>query len=207
MTMGGRIDRDTAYAVFRRTHVFRDLERRTMDDVLEQLKSIKMVFEDDDGFKRSKKGMNYFYENISMIPDEKTYIIRDISTRGIIGTLDESFVTTFADEPYAMFIAKGHTWRVIEIREDEILVERAKDIGSVPSWVGSDIPVPFEVAMEVGRLRRLQNFDDYPGDENSKRCVRDFIAVKKLATVSPSLTFPEPPTTALQSASISQNGI
>ncbi|MBO4552319.1 MAG: DEAD/DEAH box helicase [Candidatus Methanomethylophilaceae archaeon] len=179
MTMGGRIDRDTAYAVFRRTHVFRDLERRTMDDVLEQLKSIKMVFEDDDGFKRSKKGMNYFYENISMIPDEKTYIIRDISTRGIIGTLDESFVTTFANEPYAMFIAKGHTWRVIEIREDEILVERAKDIGSVPSWVGSDIPVPFEVAMEVGRLRRLQNFDDYPGDENSKRCVRDFIAEQK----------------------------
>ena len=179
MTMGGRMDRDTAYSIFRRTHVFRDMDRKDMDDVLEQLKSIKMVFEDEDGFKRSKKGMNYFYENISMIPDEKTYLVRDISTRGVIGTLDESFVTTFADEPYAMFIAKGHTWRVIEIREDEILVERAKDIGSVPSWVGSDIPVPFEVAMEVGKLRRLQNFDDYPGDENTKRCVRDFIAEQK----------------------------
>ena len=176
MTMGGRMDRDTAYAIFRRTHVFRDLDRKEMDDVLEQLKSIKMVFEDEDGFKRSKKGMNYFYENISMIPDERTYLVRDISTRGIVGSLDESFVTTFADEPYAMFIAKGHTWRVIEIREDEILVERAKDIGSVPSWVGSDIPVPFEVAMEVGRLRRLQNYEDYPGDENSKRCVKDFIS-------------------------------
>ena len=179
MTMGGRMDRDTAYSIFRRTHVFRDLDRKQMDNVLEQLKSIKMVFEDEDGFKRSKKGMNYFYENISMIPDEKTYLIRDISTRGIIGTLDESFVTTFADEPYAMFIAKGHTWRVIEIREDEILVERAKDIGSVPSWVGSDIPVPFEVAMEVGRMRRLQNYDDYPGDENSKDCLRDFISEQK----------------------------
>ena len=176
MTMGGRMDRDTAYAIFRRTHVFRDLDRKEMDDVLEQLKSIKMVFEDEDGFKRSKKGMNYFYENISMIPDERTYLVRDISTRGIVDSLDESFVTTFADEPYAMFIAKGHTWRVIEIREDEILVERAKDIGSVPSWVGSDIPVPFEVAMEVGRLRRLQNYEDYPGDENSKRCVKDFIS-------------------------------
>ena len=179
MTMGGRMNRDTAYSIFRKTHVFRDLERKQMDDVLEQLKSIKMVFEDDDGFKRSKKGMNYFYENISMIPDEKTYLIRDISTRGIIGTLDESFVTTFADEPYAMFIAKGHTWRVIEIREDEILVERAKDIGSVPSWVGSDIPVPFEVAMEVGKLRRLQNYDDYPGDEGSKECLKNFISEQK----------------------------
>jgi len=183
MTMGGRMDRDTAYSIFRRTHVFRDMERKDMDAVLEQLKSIKMVFEDENGFKRSKKGMNYFYENISMIPDEKTYLVRDISTRGIIGTLDESFVTTFADEPYAMFIAKGHTWRVIEIREDEILVERAKDIGSVPSWVGSDIPVPFEVAMEVGKLRRLQNFDDYPGDRNSKERVKEFIAGQKGYTV------------------------
>ena len=179
MTMGGRMDRDTAYSIFRKTHVFRDLDRKQMDDVLEQLKSIKMVFEDEDGFKRSKKGMNYFYENISMIPDEKTYLVRDISTRGVIGTLDESFVTTFADEPYAMFITKGHPWRVIEIREEEILVERAKDIGSVPSWVGSDIPVPFEVAMEVGRLRRLQNYDDYPGDGNSKDCIRDFISEQK----------------------------
>ena len=179
MTMGAHMDRDTAYSIFRRTHVFRDMERKEMDDVLEQLKSIKMVFEDEGSFRRSKKGMAYFYENISMIPDEKTYLVRDISTRGIVGTLDESFVTTFADEPYAMFIAKGHTWRVIEIREDEILVERARDIGSVPSWVGSDIPVPFEVAMEVGRLRRLQNFDDYPGDRNSKDRVKDFIAEQK----------------------------
>ncbi len=176
MTMGTHMDRDTAYSIFRRTHVFRDLDRKDMDAVMEQLKSIKMIFEDEGRFRRSKKGMNYFYENISMIPDEKTYLVRDISTRGIVGTLDESFVTTFADEPYAMFIAKGHTWRVIEIREDEILVERAKDIGSVPSWVGSDIPVPFDVAMEVGKLRRLQNFDDYPGDENSKRRAMEFIA-------------------------------
>ena len=125
-----------------------------MDSVLEQLKSIKMIFEDDDGFKRSKKGMNYFYSNISMIPDERNYMIRDISTRAIVGTLDESFVATFA-EPYAMFIAKGRTWRIIEMREEEILVEETGEIGSVPSWAGSDIPVPFDVAMEVGRVRRL----------------------------------------------------
>lgn len=174
MTMSGRVTRDEAYAVFRRTHIFRDLSREDMDGVLEQLKSIRMLFEDEEGFRRSKKGMDHFYNNISMIPDEKTYMIRDISTRSIIGTLDESFVMTFAEQ-YAMFIAKGRTWRIIEIREDELLVEETGEIGSVPSWVGSDIPVPYEVAMEVGRMRRLRNMDDYPGDDNSKRCVLDFI--------------------------------
>lgn len=175
MTMSGRVTRDEAFALFKRSYIFRDLKREDMDSVLEQLKSIKMIFEDDDGFKRSKKGMNYFYSNISMIPDERNYMIRDISTRAIVGTLDESFVATFA-EPYAMFIAKGRTWRIIEMREEEILVEETGEIGSVPSWAGSDIPVPFDVAMEVGRVRRLLNLDDYPGNEDAKQCIRDFVA-------------------------------
>jgi ATP-dependent Lhr-like helicase len=178
MTMSGRIDRDLAYKIFRRSNPFKTLQRSDMDDVLEQLKSIKMIFEDENGFRRSKKGMQYFYDNISMIPDERTYLIRDISTRGIIGTLDESFVASFA-EPYAMFIAKGRTWRIVEMREDELLVEEAKDVGSVPSWAGSDIPVPFEVAMEVGRLRRKMNLDKYPGDENCFKKVSEYINGQK----------------------------
>ena len=178
MTMSGRTDRDQAYKIFRRSSSFRTLARSDMEGVLEQLKSIKMIFEDENGFRRSKKGMQYFYDNISMIPDERTYLIRDISTRGIIGTLDESFVASFA-EPYAMFIAKGRTWRIIEMREDELLVEEARDVGSVPSWAGSDIPVPFEVAMEVGRMRREMDFDRYPGDEDCCRKVAEYVSEQK----------------------------
>lgn len=174
MTMNGRMDRDQAYSIFRRSHIFRDLDRKDMDEVLEQLKSIKMVFEDEDGFRRSKKGMNYFYSNISMIPDERTYFIRDIASRAIIGTLDESFVASFAEQ-YAMFIAKGRTWRIVEMREDEILVEEAREIGSVPSWTGSDIPVPFEVAMEVGRLRRTRDFKGYNGNRNSVDTITQYL--------------------------------
>lgn len=178
MTMSGRIDRDLAFKIFRRSHSFRTLSRSDMDDVLEQLKSIKMLFEDENGFRRSRKGMQYFYDNISMIPDERTYLIRDISTRGIIGTLDESFVASFA-EPYAMFIAKGRTWRIVEMQEDEILVEEVREVGSVPSWTGSDIPVPFEVAMEVGQMRRKMNLNKYPGDEGCFRKMKEYVGSQK----------------------------
>lgn len=174
MTMIGKTTREAAYKVLRRSDSFKTLEKKDLDDVLEQLKGIKLIFEDEDGFRRSMKGMDYFYSNISMIPDERTYLIRDITTRGIIGTLDESFVATFA-EPFAMFIAKGRTWRIVEMREDELLVEETKDVGSVPSWTGSDIPVPFEVAMEVGRMRRKRNYDKYPGDENCRARVKAFL--------------------------------
>ena len=175
MTMMGSVTKDQAFRAFSRAHPFRNLKRTDMEDVLAQLESIKMVFVDGDSFKRSRKGMNYFYANISMIPDERTYAVRDIGTRAVIGTLDESFVASFAEE-YAMFIAKGRTWRIVEMREDEILVEEVRDVGSVPNWVGSDIPVPYEVAMEVGRLRRLRNFGDYPGDEGCRRVLERYFA-------------------------------
>jgi ATP-dependent helicase Lhr and Lhr-like helicase len=174
MTMVGKTSRDDAFKMVKRCSIFKDLERKKMDDVIEQLKSIKLIFEEDEGFYRSKRGMNYFYNNISMIPDERTYLIRDVATRRIIGSLDESFVATFA-EPFAMFIAKGRTWRIVEMREDELLVEETKDVGSVPSWAGSDIPVPFEVAMEVGRMRRKRDFEKYPGDQGCYECISNYL--------------------------------
>ncbi len=176
MTMAGGTTKEEALGIFNGAEPFKDLTMADLEDVLAQLQSIKMVFVDDDGrFRRSRKGMAYFYDNISMIPDERTYLVRDIGTRAIIGSLDESFVASFAEE-YAMFIAKGRTWRIVEMREDEILVEEAREVGSVPNWVGSDIPVPFEVAMEVGRLRRLRNYSDYPGDEGCVEVLEKYFA-------------------------------
>ena len=186
MTMSGGFQPDEAYALVCRAHPFRTLSRKDFDDTIEQLKSIRMLLEYDGVIKRSRKGMEYFYNNISMIPDEKTYLIRDIATRGIIGTLDENFVATLeAEEGAALFIAKGRTWRIVEQREDELLVEEARCIGNVPAWVGSDIPVPFEVAMEVGKLRRMREFDRYPADENAVRTVNEYFDEQEEKWVMP----------------------
>jgi ATP-dependent Lhr-like helicase len=163
----GRVDKEWAFSTVKRAYPFRNLIRADFDAVLGILAELHILWNDESGFRKKTTGMKHFYDNISMIPDERTYRIRDVSSRGIIGTLDESFVATYA-EPYATFVARGRTWRVVEVSEEEVIVEQVRELGATPSWVGEEIPVPFEVAQEVGTMRRLLALDIYPGDDDAK---------------------------------------
>lgn len=170
----GRVDKAWAFSTITRSHPFRNLKRKDFDEVLGLLAEIHIVWNDESSFRKKTTGMKHFFDNISMIPDEKTYRIRDVSSRGVIGTLDESFVATFA-EPYATFVTRGRTWRVVEVLEDEVVAEQIRELGATPSWIGEEIPVPFEVAQEVGAMRRLLALDIYPADEGAKSELRDWV--------------------------------
>jgi ATP-dependent Lhr-like helicase len=162
-----RVDKDWAYSTVTKAYPFRGLLRKDFDEVITLLGDLHILWNDPATIRRKTTGMLHFYDNISMIPDEKTYKIREVTSRKIIGTLDESFVATFA-EPYSTFVARGRTWRVIELMEDEVIVEEVREIAATPSWVGEEIPVPFDVAQEVGAMRRLLVLDPYPADDVTK---------------------------------------
>ncbi|MEM4700293.1 MAG: DEAD/DEAH box helicase [Candidatus Nezhaarchaeales archaeon] len=96
----------------------------------------------------------YFFSELSMIPDEKSYLVIDASTNSPVGTLDEAFVAEYG-EPGIKFVFRGSLWRLKSIASDCIYVEPADDpTGAIPSWVGEEIPVPLSVAQEVGQIRR-----------------------------------------------------
>ena len=173
-----RIDKERAFEVLTRAYPFRNLLRADFDAVLMLLSELHMIWNDEDSFRRKTTGRRYFYDNISMIPDERTYRIRDVSSRAMIGTLDESFVASYA-EPYATFVARGRTWRVVEIGEDEVLVEEVPEIGATPSWVGEEIPVPYEVAQEVGAMRRTLPLDLYPLDADARNEIQSWVEDQK----------------------------
>jgi len=173
-----KVDKDWAYSVIRRSYPFRSLLKADFDEVLRLLAELHILWNDEMTFRKKTNGMRHFFDNISMIPDERTYRIREVSSRKVIGTLDESFVASYA-EPYATFVARGRTWRVIEVSEDEVMVEQVREIGATPSWIGEEIPVPYEVAQEVGAMRRLLPMDLYPADETTKKEVVDWVARQK----------------------------
>jgi ATP-dependent Lhr-like helicase len=112
-------------------------------------------FEDKVALKpRSTKEMyTYYYETLSMIPDQKSYLVVDETKDMPIGILDEVFIAEYGD-PGVKFIVRGSVWRITSVYGDKIYVKPVVDpTGAIPSWVGEEIPVPFSIAREVGRVR------------------------------------------------------
>jgi ATP-dependent Lhr-like helicase len=104
--------------------------------------------------RRLKALFTYYFGKLSMIPDEKQYLIVDETNDDAIGVLDEAFVAEYA-EPGRKFIVRGSPWRMTSIKGDKIYVKPIRDpTGSIPSWVGEEIPVPYEIGQEVGAIRR-----------------------------------------------------
>jgi ATP-dependent Lhr-like helicase len=176
MTLERKMDKDEVFRIVTAAVPFQHLAKEEFERVLRLLHSLYRVWvrDEDGGLGRKRRGFAYFYENISMIPDERTYPIRDITTRGIVGTLDENFVVTYLAEG-ARFIVRGRPWRLVEIQEDEVLVEPSGMEGAIPHWIGEEIPVPYEVAQEVGRLRASLDRSPYPCDEATFKRLSDFI--------------------------------
>ncbi len=156
---GGEISARGAYEVVTNAYPFRDLAQETFKQVVRELNSnyILWLEEEADRIEKSGGTWQYYYRNLSMIPDEETYEVFDIASGSQVGTLDERFVVNFA-EPGASFIQRGDMWRISEIDEDKERVEVSPiedPTGEVPSWTGQEIPVPYEVAQAVGELREV----------------------------------------------------
>lgn len=158
LTMGyGELSAMKAYEIITRAYPFRELAKSTFKEIIEELSTTRVVWLDreEDIISKRNGSWQYFYSNLSMIPDEATFDVHDIAGGSQIGTLDERFVVNFG-EPGEIFIERGQMWRITEIDEEEQTVEVTpveNPTGEVPSWTGQEIPVPFEIAQDVGRIR------------------------------------------------------
>jgi len=143
------------HTLFRRAYPYRELAYEDVERVAVELAEHGLIWLEGEMVRRRRRCMPYFYENLSMIPDERRYTVHDVVSRRPIGTLDEVFVATI-EQPHAVFISKGEVWRIVDIDHEhmEVRVEPVSGEGDVPDWVGEEIPVPYAVAQEVGRLRR-----------------------------------------------------
>ena len=148
------------YDLFKNAYPYADLTLEDIERVLTYMHSrfprlAWVSFEDMLAIKprRTKAMYEYYFGNLSMIPNEKKYLVVDETSESAVGILDEAFMAEYG-KPGVKFIIRGSPWRIINVSSDHVYVKSVDDpTGAIPSWVGEEIPVPFEVAQEVGWIR------------------------------------------------------
>ncbi|NJE62366.1 DEAD/DEAH box helicase [Thermococcus sp. 21S7] len=157
-----RLPRERPYEIAKRAYVYRDLSWEDYLDVLRVLEDARLIgYDEESGLLYLRRGaFQYYYENLSTIPDEVSWRVFDAGSGHVIGRLDESFVMDL--EEGMDFVMNGRSWIVLKIDDEARLlkVRESKSLESaIPSWEGEMIPVPFSVALDVGRLKRELSFD------------------------------------------------
>lgn len=145
---------------FKRAYPYKDLTEEDVAKVFTYMHTrfprlAWVSFEDQLALKprRTQPLYEYYFDNLSMIPVEKQYLVIDDSTSSAVGVLDEAFVAEYA-KPGVKFVIRGSPWNIVHVYGDKIHVKPVQDpSGAIPSWIGEEIPVPFEVSQEVGRIR------------------------------------------------------
>jgi len=146
--------------IFRNAYPYKDLTIEDIEKILrymhERFPRLAWVsFEDKVALKprRSKALFEYYFGNLSMIPDQKQYLVVDESSDSAVGVLDEAFMAEYG-KPGMKFIIRGSPWRILRISGEKVHVKPVDDpTGAIPSWIGEQLSVPFEVAQEVGSIR------------------------------------------------------
>ncbi|HJX23711.1 MAG TPA: DEAD/DEAH box helicase [Candidatus Bathyarchaeia archaeon] len=178
----GTVELDWLYHNVIRAYPYANLATDDLLLTVQQLEDERILrFKEGRLYRNFKKAFQYYYQNLSMIPDVKTFLVKDFSSGRKIGSLDQEFVARNG-QPGVEFIMHGQTWKVIGVEEEKsaIIVEPVpQSIGAIPSWEGEIIPVQFEIAQGVGRLRESLSRDPYSSvsnlDDESRRKVLQLI--------------------------------
>ncbi len=141
--------------VVRRAFPYSQLEEAELEKVVEFMRKMGYLRRDDQTLFRTSRTRMYYYENLSMIPDERRYQVVDLTNQQSVGILGEEFMLTMAHVGLN-FIVKGRVWQMKQITDDgKVYVLPINDpTAAIPGWDGQILPVPGELAVRVGEYRK-----------------------------------------------------
>jgi len=150
--------------VVRRAFPYSQLEDGELEKVVEFMRKMGYLKRDDQTLYRTSRTRPYYYENLSMIPDERRYSVIDLTNQQSVGILGEEFMLTMAHVGLN-FIVMGRVWQMKQITDDgKVYVLPVNDpTAAIPGWDGQILPVPGALAVRVGEYRKRidQLLDDH----------------------------------------------
>ncbi|MGA2664931.1 MAG: DEAD/DEAH box helicase [Nitrososphaerales archaeon] len=150
----GSLERGEVLARVRRAYPFRDLTGETFQRVVEYMGQLRKLRADGTRLSMTRGTREYYFQNLSMIPDETRYLVIDLANNQSVGILGMEFVLLRA-KVGLHFILKGRVWQIEKIADDRKIYVTSTDdpLAAVPGWDGEMLPIPYGLAQKTGALR------------------------------------------------------
>jgi len=152
------IKKEYAFDLIQKAYPYSTLTEQEFSRVTSFLEKMRYLRIDDAFLSRTGRTRQYYFENLSTIPDERRYQVIDVSTQQPVGILGEEFMMTKA-KIGLHFIVKGKVWKIEQITDDaRVYVTPVEDpTAAIPGWDGELLPIPVALAQRVGHLRSEVN--------------------------------------------------
>jgi len=179
MDSEGSLELSQAKSIIKRAYPYQDLENDSLDKVIEFMRKMGYIKRENDTIYRTSRTRFYYFENLSMIPDERRYMVVDLTNQQNVGILGEEFMITKA-RIGLNFIVKGRVWQIKQITDDgKVYVLPINDpTAAIPGWDGQILPVPRALATKVGAYRATV-------EQNIAQHTAKSTSVEKLSQVWP----------------------
>ncbi len=196
IAISGQIHEKTLFEMIKKSHPYRNLQYKDFKDILDYLSGKYISLEDRSIYakiwhdeetgmigKKGRMSRVIYMINIGTIPDE-SYVTVKVGDQPI-GKIDESFlerlkrsdVFVLGGEKYEFLYAKGMVAFV------NASVQRQP---TIPSWFSEMLPLSFDLAMEIGRLRRLmeEKFNNNRTEKEILEFIHEYLYVDENAARS-----------------------
>src|SRR2546426_1657881 len=156
MDSEGSLELSQAKNIIKRAYPYQGLEDDLLNKVIEFMRKMGYLKRENDTLYRTSRTRLYYFENLSMIPDERRYMVVDLTSQQNVGILGEEFMITKA-RVGLNFIVKGRVWQIKHITDDgKVYVLPINDpTAAIPGWDGQILPVPRALATKVGAYRAI----------------------------------------------------
>ena len=191
VAIASKIHVNELYSMIRRSYCFRELSLKDFNDVLDYLSGKHVSLEDryiyakiwhdeETGMigRKGRMGRVIYMTNIGTIPDEAFVTVKIGGSDHVVGKIDEAFleklrrndVFILGGDKYEFLYAKGMVAYV------NATVYRPP---TIPSWFSEMLPLSFDLAIEIGKFRRLieEKFNHNKSRDEILEFIRGYVYV------------------------------
>lgn len=188
-------DIDYAYDVIKKSYCYKDLTRDDYEDVLSYMAGeypeleeryvyakIWIDYDKNTFGKRGKLARMLYSTNIGTIPDSSGVLVKyDGET---VGKIEEAFMERLKKGD--TFVLGGRTYRFNYGKGMTINVTPASGPPTIPSWFSQQLPLSFDLAMDIQRFRAHMNskFQYRRSKEEIMEFIHDYLYVDDFAANS-----------------------